>query len=276
VLAGVAGVALALTGAGWAAPAAADPAGLETVVASLAVSSVDKGTTAACPTGKVVSGGGAFPHTALAAEGRIGLDRLEPLANGSGFVGTIREVGPTNYAGDWGLQVLAQCVPAPAGYQVVSTTGAAGTEYVTASCGTKKVIGTGGRINSGSGDVVLDQLVPSFDLSSVTVRGVPVQGTSPTGWSVTAFAVCATGPAGLERVALTGSNASDQQKTRVLTCPAGKALYGVGADISAGNGQVLLTGVNITGTNTLRAWANEDADGYAGAWSFNGYGICGS
>ncbi|MFD2767525.1 hypothetical protein [Micromonospora eburnea] len=62
---------------------------------------------------------------------------------------------------------------------------------VTASCGTKKVVGVGGRINGGAGDVVLDQVVPSFDLASVTVRAVAVQSTAPAGWNATSFALCA-------------------------------------------------------------------------------------
>ncbi|MBO4209951.1 hypothetical protein [Micromonospora echinofusca] len=275
---GVTGVLALLVGvgvAGWAAPAAAEPAGLETSIESTAKNSVDKAITAPCPVGKVVTGGGGYLNTS-SAEGRVGLDRLEPLANGTGFVATMREVGAVDYAEDWQLSALAMCATPPAGYQVVAVTGAVGTEYVTASCGTKSVIGMGGRINSGLGEVVLDQVVPSFDLRSVTTRGVRVQGSALAGWSVTAFAVCANTPAGLERISIQSDNESAQQHQGIVACPAGKSLYGAGADINAGNGQVLLTGVNITTENTVRAWANEDGDGYGGNWSFNAYGICGS
>ncbi|NBE81267.1 hypothetical protein [Micromonospora rubida] len=276
VLTAVVGAAAVLGAIGGAVPASADPAGLETVTQSAAESSLDKSALASCPAGKVVTGGGGFLTAGSTADGRVGLDRLEPLANGTGFFVTMREVGPTNFTPDWGLQALAQCATAPAGYQVVATTGAVGTEFVTASCGTKKVIGMGGRINSGLGDVVLDQVVPSSDLTSVTVRAVAVQGTSPTGWSVTSFAVCATAPAGLERIVVTGTSSSDPQRTHLRTCPAGKALYSAGADINAGNGQVLLNAINITSGTTVRVRATEDADGFAGTWSLNGYGICGS
>ncbi|MGK5440280.1 hypothetical protein ACSNN7_00365 [Micromonospora sp. URMC 105] len=269
------GTTAAVATIGIAAPASAAPAGLETVFGTEAGSSLDKTVAASCPAGKVVTGGGGF-LTQSAAAGRVGLERLEPWANGSGFVAAMRETGPVNYTGDWGMTALAQCVPAPAGYQVVAATGAVGAEFVTASCGTKRVIGVGGRINGGFGDVVLDQVVPSSDLKSVTVRAVAVQGTAPTGWSATSFAVCATGPAGLERITATGSSASDPQDTRIVTCPAGKALYSAGADINAGNGQVLLTGVNVTAGVTVRSWANEDADGFAGSWKLTAYGICGS
>ncbi|MEU7925405.1 hypothetical protein [Micromonospora sp. NPDC049801] len=276
MLTAVVSTAAVVAGMAWAAPAWAVPAGLETVTHSAAESSADKSALASCPAGKVVTGGGGFLIAGSSAAGRVGLDRLEPLANGTGFFVTMREAGPANFAGDWALQAVAQCATTPAGYQVVATTGAVGTEYVTASCGTKKVIGMGGRVNSGLGDVVLDQVVPSFDLTSVTVRAVAVQGTSPAGWSATSIAVCANAPAGLERVALTGTSASNSSDNAVKSCPAGKGLYSAGADINAGNGQVLLTAINITGGNTVRARADEDADGFAGSWSLNGYAICGS
>lgn len=264
-----------VVGAGWTAPVSAEPAGLETVVESTDLNSVDKAATALCPVGKVVTGGGGFLNTAL-AEGRVALDRLEPLANGSGFVATMREAGAVNHPGDWRLSALAMCATQPSGYQVVAVTGAVGTEFVTADCGTKSLIGSGGRVNGGLGDVVLDQVVPSFDLKSVTVRAVRVQGSSLGGWSVTSFAVCADTPAGLERISHSSTNTSDQQHNGIMSCPVGKSLFSAGADINAGNGQVLLTGVNITSETTVRAWANEDADGYSGNWSFNAYGICGS
>ncbi|MEU8390685.1 hypothetical protein [Micromonospora sp. NPDC048842] len=276
VLTAVMSTAAVVAGMGWAAPASAAPAGLETVTHSAAESSADKSALAACPAGKVVTGGGGFLVAGSSAAGRVGLDRLEPLSNGTGFFVTMREAGPVNFTGDWALQALAQCATTPAGYQVVATTGAIGTEFVTASCGTKKVIGMGGRINSGLGDVVLDQVVPSSDLTSVTVRAVAVQGTSPAGWSATSIAVCANGPAGLERVVSTGTSASNSSDSGLKACPAGKGLYSAGADINAGNGQVLLTAVNITGGDTVRLRADEDADGFAGSWSLNGYGICGS
>ncbi|MDI5941498.1 hypothetical protein QLR68_25855, partial [Micromonospora sp. DH15] len=116
----VASTAVVIAAMGWAAPASATPAGLETVTQSAAESSVDKSALASCPVGKVVTGGGGFLPAGSSAAGRVGLDRLEPLANGTGFIATMREVGPVNFAGDWGLQALAQCATAPAGYQVVA------------------------------------------------------------------------------------------------------------------------------------------------------------
>jgi hypothetical protein len=267
--------ALVLTGVGPAAPASADPPGLEIVTSSSAETSADKTITASCPTGKVVSGGGGYLAASTGAKAHVALDRLEPLANGTGFAATMREAGPGSYSDDWTLSAVAACVTQPTGYQVVATTGAAETEYVTASCGTKSVIGMGGRVNSGFGDVVLDQVVPSSDLKSVTVRGVPVQGSTRTGWSVTAFAVCANTPAGLERITTAPSSSnSNSGQSRLLLCPTGKALYSAGVDINAGNGQVRLTAVNLIATDRIGVGANEDSDGYGGNWAVDAYGIC--
>ncbi|MEV7231904.1 hypothetical protein AB0M79_33595 [Polymorphospora sp. NPDC051019] len=272
----VALVALGTVGVGWTAPASADPAGLVLRGETTQENSSDKSLPVRCPANTVVSGGGAYLTTSPDAGGRVAVDRLEPLADGSGFVATMREAGPVDYTGDWRFTTRAICVSPPAGYQVVAVTGAVGTQYVTASCGTKSVIGMGGRVNGGAGDVVLDQVVPSFDLKSVTARGVAVQGATTPGWSVTAFAVCATGVAGLERLWDVSPSDSTPDNLASVTCPAGKALYSVGADINAGNGQVLLSGVNIGPEDTVRVWADEDADGLAGNWTVAAYGICGS
>jgi len=276
---GVAGLAAAVTaivvtGLAPAAPASADPPGLEIVSTGSTSTSADKTITATCPTGKVVSGGGGFV-TALGAEAHVALDRLEPLASGTGFVATMREAGPASYSDDWTASAVAACVTQPAGYQVVATTGAAETEYVTASCGTKSVIGMGGRVNGGFGDVALDQVVPSADLKARAARGVPCQGSTRTGWSVAASAVCANTPAGLERIGSAPmSSNSNASQSRLLSCPTGKALYSAGVDINAGNGQVRLTAVNLIATDRIGVGADEDSDGYSGNWTINAYGIC--
>jgi len=274
-LAGIVGVVVAV-GVIPAAPALADPAGLVLTGANSVENSSDKLVTALCPTGKVVSGGGGYLVANPAARGRVALDRLEPLASGAGFTAVMREAGPTDYLGDWALTAKAHCVTQPAGYQVVAVTGPAEEQYVTASCGTKRVIGMGGRVNGGGGgDVVLDQVVPSFDLKSVTVRGFPVPNSQTNGWTVTSFAVCATAPPVLTRLTLATVSSSDADQSVSTSCPAGQALYSLGADIQAANGEVLLTGVNNGPADVVRVWANEYAGGWSGNWTIRAYGICG-
>ena len=265
--------AVLLAAVGFAGPASADPVGLVKVGVTSAASSVDKTLTALCPAGKVVTGGGGYltapggPH-----QGHVALDRLEPLDNGSGFTAAMREVDAHPLA--WQLSTDALCVPEPAGWDVVSATGPLNTQVVTRSCGTKSVIGVGGRINNGFGDVVLDYVVPSADLKSVTVRGTPVAGKFPTNWSVTAFAVCAYDDEP-ERVALITPPASNPHVAMNWSCPAGTGLYSIGATISPGSGQVFLSLVHAISVDSFSAAADEDASGYPFNWTLAVYGICG-
>jgi|GEM_PF-7020472 len=266
-------VAAVLATIGLAAPASAIPAGLVKASVTSAASSFDKTVTAPCPAGTVVTGGGGY-LTAPAApdQGLVALDRLEPLNNGSGFTAGMREVAldPNN----WRLTADAMCATPPLGWDVVPLTGPLNTQVVVVGCGTKNVIGVGGRINNGNGDVVLDYVVPSADLKSVTVRGTPVAGKNPINWSVTAFAVCAYVD-DLERITPFVPSSSTSHKSLSASCPAGMGLYSPGAAISPGNGQLFLSLVHAIDLDTFSVAADEDADGYLLNWTLFGYGICG-
>jgi hypothetical protein len=269
-------LAAAVVPLGLAAPAAADPPGLVVEAETSNPTSSDKNTKADCPAGTVVTGGGAYLTAPGAPHGFAAIDRLEPAFDGTGYwVGT-QEVAA--YAADWRHTAIAVCAPEPPGYEIVSQIGGNQVQYVTTpSCGTgRNVIGVGGRINSGAGQVTLEDVTPSFDLKTVTVRGVEIPGSTDDTWTVTAYAVCANTPAGLERISLSSVSDSDSQNSVSKSCPAGKALYGAGASVNAGNGNVLLSGVNITAGDTSRAWANEITGGYGSNWSVTAYGICGS
>lgn len=267
VLVGAVGI-----GLGPAGPAAADPPGLVRVGATSASTSTDKNMTVSCPAGTVVTGGGGYLTAPAGSHlGLLSLDRLEPLNNGSGFVARMREVHPD--AGNWALTAEAMCAPAPPGWDVVSFTQAPNTQVATVSCGSKTVIGAGGRINNGFGDVVLDHVVPSTNLSSVTVRGTVVPGTAPVGWSVTAFAVCAT-VTGVQRVSFANPPSAPGSKSISGNCPAGTALYGLGGAVSPGNGQVYLDLVHAIGTDTVATRASTV--GAPLPWTLFAYGICAS
>jgi len=265
----VAVIVLAAVTLGLPAPAGADPAGLEVRGSTTASTLLDKTATALCPAGKVASGGGGYLTASPGANGLVALDRLEPLAGGAGFRAGMRNVGVPP---SWQLTAQAVCVPPPSGYQIVAVTGVVEDEYVTADCGQKMVIGMGGRINNGNGDVVLDQVVPSFTLDTVTVRGVRVKGTDLFGWTVTAFAICANSVPGIERIHLATFYSADDNKTVVTGCPAGKALYSAGGDVDAADGAAFLSGIHIAPTDTVHVWA----DGDDASWRVHAYGICGS
>jgi hypothetical protein len=269
-------LAAAVVPLGLAAPAAADPPGLVVEAETSNPTSSNKATKADCPAGTVVTGGGAYLTAPNSPLGLASIYRMEPAFDGTGFwVGT-QEVAPI--AGDWRHTAIAVCAPEPPGYEIVSQIGGNQVQYVTTpTCGAgRSVIGVGGRINSGTGQVTLEDVTPSFDLKTVTVRGVEIPGSTDDTWSVTAYAVCANTPAGLERMSLSTLSNSDSHNSVSKTCPAGKALYGVGIAVNAGNGNVLLSGANITNEVTAHAWADEITGGYGGNWTVTTYGICGS
>lgn len=265
--------AVVLAAVGFAGPASADPPGLVKVGTTSAWSSADKTLTVNCPPGTVVTGGGGY-LTAPAAphQGHVALDRLEPLDNGSGFTAAMRVVDAHPLA--WRLSTDALCVPQPLGWDVVSTTGPLHTQVVTQGCGSKSVMGVGGRINNGNGDVVLDYVVPSADLKTVTVRGTRVAGKNPLNWSVTAFAVCAYDD-DLQRVSFATPPASNPHVGLNRSCPDGTGLYSVGAAVTPGSGEVFLSVVHAVSTDNFSAAADEDATGYLPNWTLTGYGICG-
>ncbi|MDI1460899.1 hypothetical protein QEZ54_07975 [Catellatospora sp. KI3] len=271
----VVALATALVPLGAASPAAADPAGLVIVKeTSNPTSGQSKHTDVVCPAGTAVAGGGGY-LTAPAPTGYAGLIRMQPIGESQFWVATQEAVA---YGPNWTHTTVAICVPKPAGWEIVSSVGGNQEQYVvTPSCGPgRSVIGAGGRINGGVPDVVLEDVVPSADLKTVTVRGVEVPESVDDTWSVTAYAVCADTPAGLQRVSFPSASSSDSRQTATGLCPAGKALLGTGVEVNAGNGHVLLSGINTVGVDRVSTWADEIVGGYSGNWSITAYGICAS
>ena len=64
-------------------------------------------------------------------------------------------------------------------------------------------------------------------------------------------------------------------KTVTVTCPTGKRTLGAGADINAGNGQVLFDDIRPNaGLTAVTVQALEDETGYSGPWSVTAYAVC--
>jgi hypothetical protein len=264
--------AIVVAGLCAAAPAPADPPGLVKVGATSVANSFNKTLTVSCPHGTVVTGGGGYLTASPSAQGHVSLTQLEPLDDGTGFRAAMREIKST--PDNWRLSTDALCATAPLGWDVVPVTGPVNTQVVTASCGTKNLIGVGGRINNGRNQVILDYVVPSSTLKSVTVRGTPVPGATLTSWSVTAFAVCANvHTPTLVSFAIPLSGAA--HKALNSTCPSGTGLYSVGAAISPGNGRKYLDVVHAISTHQYSVAADEADGDNPLDWALIGYGICG-
>src|SRR5688572_13422283 len=116
-------------GAVLAGPASAVPPGLVHVGSSSATTNLNKTWTTTCPPGTVVTGGGGYLIAPAAPHiGKLALDQLEPLNNGSGFTASMKEVFPDGV--NWTLGVDAQCMPEPPGYDVVPQPGPVNTQTV--------------------------------------------------------------------------------------------------------------------------------------------------
>jgi hypothetical protein len=244
---------------------------------SAAVNSrAEKSATAGCPSGKQLVGAGG--NKSAAAAGQVGLTAITPHIN-PGEVFVIGREDESGFAGNWGLTAYAICAAPPPGLQRIAATSASNStnKGVTATCPTgKKVLGAAGQITPATGQVSLAAIRPNSTLTSVTVIGAE-DGTGFGGsWSVTAYAICANPPAGLQRiVATSASNSSAKDAT--ATCPAGKGVVGTGGEITGGAGQVtleILAPSPADGTGGVYALAFEDDTGFAGNWRVTAYAIC--
>lgn len=271
-LAGAAVFALAGAQLAIATPAQAVP-GLVRVVTTSALSSLNKVQVAACPAGTAVIGGGGFITGGF---GQVGIDGLAPLLTGTGFVATARE-DANGFVGNWTLSAIALCAPPPPGliYVTATTLPSSINKSVAVSCPVgKSALGIGGQINNGLGQVILNDLRPSANLSHATVTGFETQGGSVLNWSVTVFAVCVNTPAGIQRVVATSAANSLTAKAITATCPAGKQVHGAGGQINGGFGQVFLDDVSIPLLTSVTVNAIEDETGFVGNWSVTAYAIC--
>jgi len=166
--------------------------GLEPVTAiSPSNSSSAKSVTASCPAGKRVVGAGwasGGPAGELAAQ--ITPNPALTSVTASGFE------DETGVAENWSVQAIAACASPPPGLQLVSATSELHSEgeveVVRANCPAgKNLLGTGAEIPGGAGQVLLDDVIPSADLSRVLVTGVEDQNGFAGDWRVTAYAICA-------------------------------------------------------------------------------------
>ena len=146
---------------------------------------------------------------------------------------------------------------------------------ITVSCPAgKKVLSAAADVNPGNGDVLIDDVRPSADLQSVTANAVEDETGTAANWTVTALATCAYPPPGLERVTAT-SPLNSTNKSVTATCPSGKRVLGVGADLNTFVGQVLLDDLRPdSGLTNVTVNALEDQTGNSTNWSATAYAVC--
>jgi hypothetical protein len=208
-----------------------------------------------------------------------GLVRLPVRPDGLG-VNAIAEEG-VEFKKNWTVRAFAFCHVAPAQWQVVSavtTPGSLKTRSVTATCpaGTR-VLGVGGGVLAGDGEVVLDDLRIGADLSDVRVTGTEDGDGFAGQWRVQAQAICAAPQAGQQRVQATSATDSTGSKRVLVRCPLGRQAHGIGAEMTGAQGQVRIRSLHpekYSGGRGVEVVANEDLDGFSGSWSLTVYAVC--
>ena len=243
--------------------------------AASASNSANKSATVSCPAGKKVlsAGGDVTP-----GNGDVLIDDVRPSADLQSVTvnarrGRDRHDRCLGGHGDRDLRVPAAGARAGVRDEPAQLDQ---NKSVTATCPSgKRVLGTGGDLNTFVGQVLLDDMRPNAGLTNVTVNALEDETGNSTNWSVTAYAVCAAPVQGLTRVS--AASALDSTSNRVVhaPCPGAKQLTGAGGDINTLNGQVVLDAsfpeLDASGSGFA---AFEDDTGNPVNWSLTAYAIC--
>jgi len=166
--------------------------GLQQVDASRSGSDGNQSVAAVCPPGKQVVGAGADTSGGV---GRVVLDDVTPTSDHTRVIATgfEAEAGTTD---SWTINARAMCAAPLPGLEVRQLSSGPGSfdgGAVTETCSAgKKVVGAGGEITGGLGQVMIDGITPSADLKSVTVSAHEDGNGTFFNWNLTAYAICAT------------------------------------------------------------------------------------
>jgi hypothetical protein len=234
---------------------------------------------AACPADRQVLGGGA--DIVGGAHG-VRVSGMAPDSTRHTLI-VVGTEDANGYDGSWTITAFAVCGTVT-GYEVVraATLSAPGESDVSAQADCpsgKKVIGAGGLVRSDvEGHVVLDDVMPDFDLSGVTVEamhdGTP-QSPDET-FPVFAYAICAS-PQPAQQMVFAQTAAGPGDKIATVACPSGTQVHGAGAGLSGAYGQAHLDRIGLNGVNALGGTdvdARQDLDGTTENWSAWAFAIC--
>ncbi|MFG1677657.1 hypothetical protein [Micromonospora sp. NPDC049282] len=284
-------VALALCGAAAvvvvapATPAAAAVPGLVRISAVSATNSNDFRTvTATCPAGKVLTGTG---YELNGAAGEAIVDDLRPNG-GVATAPTAVTVGAYEadpFAGNWSVTAYAICAnPVPGLVRATVTSASNSNDFrsAIASCPAGKVLtGAGYELNGATGEAVVDDFRPNGGPATaptaLTVEAYEADAFAGN-WSVTAYAICANPVPGLVRAVVTSPTNSNDFRSAVAPCPAGKVLTGAGYQLNGATGEAVVddfrpNGGPATAPTSDTAGAYEE-DAFAGNWNLTSYAIC--
>jgi hypothetical protein len=171
----------------------------------------------------------------------------------------------------------AHAVPGLVRTDATTVSDSSTSKTVAASCPAgKRVLGGGGDVTGGGGQVGLEQLQP--DQTATDDRFVVGASEDETGlagdWQLTAYALCADPLPGQQIVSNPVPATSNPLQSQLGICPS--AHIGFGGRIDGGAGQVHLTDlfpfVFPPAVTYIRA--QEEANGFDGLWSVTAYAVC--
>jgi hypothetical protein len=256
-----------------------------------------KRTTAVCPAGQVVLGGGAriskpggpdSPDDGIT--NKVALTQMEPFrSNGTGRYGyAVRAAeiaGGTTH--DWYLTAFAICADPVDGYHIVihhsdgGLSSATDRQSIAACPNGQRVLGSGARINTFPLD---DQHQQGLGLQVVRASGpgdiVRTEATEQAAgyadsWELLAFAVCASTPQGYQVTPYGESpqRASEDLKWARIDCPGDKHLLGAGATVGIAPANVTLNDIYVfPGDGTISEAHENSPTGQT--WTLASQAIC--
>jgi hypothetical protein len=267
------GVVLGSALVGPATPARAVPVPVGDSSTSTYNSNSPKWDTATCSGGDVVlSGGGNITGGA----GNVVLS--EVMVHRTTV--TVLAYEATAYSGDWSVTAWAVCGPDEEDVIITwaNGDGTTTTKVAVASCPAgKRLYGTGYKLTGANGKVFPSAVRPDEALTEVTVRA-DAHGGFTGDWDLIAYAVCAK-PAAHMRL-LTARSSADPSPSKTVTteaCPGTAHVHGVGAEISGGWGDVVLTAMAPSSLSLTRSQAGAHAhEPVETDWTVRSYAICSS
>lgn len=171
------------------------------------------------------------------------------------------EVGTT---ASWQLLAYAYCASVAPGWELVSATSGTTSDpfnsvLITCPSG-KSVVGSGGRMNGGAGQVHLNtQGIGAVGPNKVAASGLEDRTGFAGTWSVTGYAVCVTDANPLDiRIIPAQTGGTDPVKTATATCPTGFRLTGSAAYSDLPGNLISLRPNNST-PNSVAAVSRDDS-----------------
>jgi hypothetical protein len=202
-------------------PAAASLSGMYEQTAISADDSVrSKTVVATCPTGTVVGGGGIVSG----GNGKVALEQVMPDISAGTLQVTAKETD--NFTGNWTVEAVEMCAPAPAGLMRLSHHSVSNSDPKTMSTacpGTKTLLSVGWDIGNGDGEVFVNETVPFYSTGAAATSvemSAYEDDAYPSDWTLTTHLLCADPISGQQVVSNYTVTDSNEPKGIDAACPA--------------------------------------------------------